>query len=62
MKNLANLYVKKSKLYLLFILNKILLIIFNKKNQLYFYNIHIFVTYTKKVHFIKKKLKFIILL
>ena len=55
MKNLANLYVKKSKLYLLFILNKILLIIFNqKKKSIILLQYPYFVTYTTKVHFIKK--------
>ena len=54
---------RKIELYLLFILNKVLLIIIilnyyflflKKKNQLYFYNIHNFVTYTKKNTFYKK--------
>ena len=54
MKNLIYLYVKKIKLLVFkFILNKILLFIFSKKNQLCFYddvNIHIFIKYTKITH------------
>ena len=57
MKNLTYLHVKKLKLYLLFILNKILLKIIiihfflNYKDV----NIIIFLTYTKIIYFIYKK-------
>ena len=57
MKNLTYLHVKKLKLYLLFILNKILLKIIiihfflNYKDV----NILIFLTYTKIIYFIYKK-------
>ena len=58
MKNLTYLHVKKLKLYLFFILNKILLKIiiihFLKKNYKDV-NILIFLTYTKIAYFIYKK-------